>query len=508
MGILKDIFLSFFELRYPWIVGGILTSILWITLVYFFHKKARKISSPEHLQGAQIVDPKNFVRSIKEKGKIKIGPLVVPASLEVRHFLLFGKPGTGKTTILNQVISSLKKNDKSIIYDFKGDFIERFYDPKKDHIFNPLDRRSIKWNIFNEIFHRSDITSISHSLIPPQLRTQDPYWNNAARDVFSSILHYLYLNDKKTNRDIWEACTAEPEAIKKMCSYSEHTKRGLRYIEDASSRHALSVLSTMHQFVNAFEYMIQMDGDFSISKWIEEGEGKIFISSYPDIKDLLRPILSMFIDILSRKLLSLQDSLNRRIYIFLDEFGSLQFLPSIVDLLTRGRSKGASVWIGIQDLGQISRVYGENYRQSILNSCGNAFIFSVSDPTTAKYLVQRIGQRKILEPEESYSMGVEDFRDGLSISKRVKIENLLLDSDFYTLPDLTAYVQFAGIDGITRMKFPYISYLPRNPRMVMVTENILEEQKKRIQRQKEKEREIKKEMIKQKEKEQEHELIR
>jgi len=53
----------------------------------------------------------------------------------------------------------------------------------------------------------------------------------------------------------------------------------------------------------------------------------------------------------------------------------LNRLNSIVDLLTNGRSKGASVWLAVQDIGQISNLYGDNLRQTIMNACNNYFDF-------------------------------------------------------------------------------------------------------------------------------------
>jgi hypothetical protein len=52
-----------------------------------------------------------------------------------------------------------------------------------------------------------DIDAAAHSLISSAYM-QDPFWNDAARDVFSGILHYLYQNNAKSNSDIWAAVTA------------------------------------------------------------------------------------------------------------------------------------------------------------------------------------------------------------------------------------------------------------------------------------------------------------
>ena len=59
--------------------------------------------------------------------------------------------------------------------------------------------------------------------------------------------------------------------------------------------------------------------------------------------------------------------------------------------------------------------------------------FAVSDPRTAKYLVDKIGDTEIMEAEETYSMGVANYRDGVSLTQRRKRQRLILDSELMNL---------------------------------------------------------------------------
>ena len=234
-------------------------------------------------------------------------------------------------------------------------------------------------------------------------------------------------------------------------------QRGHRYIEDASSKQAMSVFSVLMQYVKSFEYMSQADGEFSLDQWLEQGKGCIFVTNYSLVQDTLRPILSLFIDLLGKKLLSQKDDYYRRIFFFLDEFGTLQRLSTIVRLLTLSRSKGGSVWIGIQDIGQIDKLYTEALRQSIINACGNTVIFSVSDPKTGKFLSEKIGEISYINTDETFSMGVESSKDGLSLSRREKKESLVLSSEILNLKDLSCYVKLPNYD-ISKTELTYKHY--------------------------------------------------
>jgi len=177
-----------------------------------------------------------------------------------------------------------------------------------------------------------------------------------------------------------------------------------------------------------------------------KGEGWLFVTNDAETSETLRPMIALFVDLIGRRLLALPDHYERRLFFILDKFGTLQSLSTIVRLLTLSRSKGGSVWLGIQDLGQIDKIYGEPLRQAIVNACGTAAIFSVSDPKTAKFLSTKIGETEFLETEETYSMGVDDHRDGLSLMQRRKVEPLILPSEIMQLKGLELFLQIPNIE--------------------------------------------------------------
>ena len=443
----------------------------------YFKKRSKEQTGNTYVRGAKLIDSKELAKQMKthkDAADLPVGPVRLPRSAEVKHLLFIGAPGTGKTNQASQMIERLiERGDKMIIYDFKGDYLAKFYDPERDIIFNPLDTRCQGWNLFNELSRYMDIDAVAHSLIA-QSYMQDPFWNDAARDVFSGILHYLYQNNARSNSDIWAAVTAPISHIAGWLKSTRGGERGYVYIQDASSKQAMSVVAVMMQYVKSFEYMSKADGSFSITEWLGDPRpGTIFITNYADVKDTLRPILSLFVDLLGRKLLSMKDDQKRRVFFLLDEFGTLQRLSTIKDLLTLSRSKGGAVFIGVQDKGQIDKIYSPEFSQSILNACGNSIIYRVSDPVTAKYLSDRIGKTEILEVDQALSMGVSDNRDGVSLMQRSREKDLVLPSEIMNLRDLEAYLKIANY-SITRIEFQYRSLCDRHEPFVVRDDLLLE----------------------------------
>ena len=452
-------------------------------MLAYFKKRARDQATGKYIRGALLISPEDLTCRMKSNGErpdLPIGPVKLPRDAEVKHMLFIGSPGTGKTNQASQMIERLvERGEKMVVYDIKGDYLAKFYDSGKDLIFNPLDSRCQGWNLFNELTRFMDIDAVAHSLIA-QSYMQDPFWNDAARDVFSGILHYLYVNKARSNSDIWTAVTAPISEVAYWLQQVKGGQRGYVYIQDASSKQAMSVVAVMMQYVKSFEYMSKADGPFSITEWLNDPKpGTIFITNYADVKDTLRPILSLFVDLLGRKLLSMKDDRKRRIFFILDEFGTLQRLSTIKDLLTLSRSKGGAVFIGVQDKGQIDKIYSPEFSQSILNACGNSLIYRVSDPMTAKYLSDRIGRTEIIETDQTMSMGVADNRDGISLMQRSREKDLVLPSEIMNLEDLEAYLKIANY-SITKIRFKYKQYPEsQEPFLVrddLMLENIVAEQ--------------------------------
>ena len=446
-----------------------------VYLAYFFiigkyKRRANAQASRKYVRGANSLSADGFAaatRKRKETLDLPFGAVRMPLSAETEHTFIIGRPSTGKTNLLCQILERLKeRHERAIVYDFKSDYFTKFYDPREDLLFNPLDARSLGWNLFNEIKTFMDVDAITGSLVPNSTAAGDPFWNDAARDVLAGIIHFLYKAGDRENRSLWEMVTEEGLVIRDCIRKIPEGQRGFRYIEDAGSKQALSVFAVMMQYARCFEFMAANDGNFTLQEWLDKGKGMIFITNYPGVQDTLRPVLSLFIDLLSRKLLSMADSRERKIFFLLDEFGTLQRLSSIIRLLTLSRSKGGAVFIAIQDYGQIDRIYTKDHRQSIVNACGSGVTFALSDPVSADISSAKLGETEYLDTETTRTMGVESYRDGTSLSERRKKERLFLPADVMDLEKLTAIVKFSGYDPVVS-KFSYRPYPGRAESFVM-----------------------------------------
>jgi len=430
-----------------WLLISLLSFSPWYVyphLIGVFGHKAD--AAGNHIRGSRLVSEADLIKicDSKKRSILCFGKVALPIMHERLHALIVGRTGSGKSTILYQHLEAIQQAERrAVVNDFKGELVEKFYRPGVDHILNPLDARGLGWTVFNDIRIITDLHAIAASLIPPS-SGDDKFWSAAAQAVFKGVLSYCMYSGKLTNAYLWEALTSPTEEIATMCKTTPGGMAGFTYIQDASSKQAAGVIAVLMSYTSWLE--LANDGDFSIHNWLENGTGTIFLTTRAEIAQTLRPYLSLFIDLLGSKALSLPDTTNtsQNIYFILDEFANLQQLPNVTQLLTAGRSKGLVVEIGVQDLAGIAKIYGREASRTIINNTCTKMILPIGDPDTAEYFSKLAGDQELWQASTSYSIGKEASGSGESHSRQEKIRSIILPSDIMRLQLGEGYLVMPG----------------------------------------------------------------
>lgn len=111
------------------------------------------------------------------------------------------------------------------------------------------------------------------------------------------------------------------------------------------------------------------------------------------------PILSFFIHELFQANLDMANMVDRkmvnRIHFLIDEFGNLPKIPQFSTMLSLGLGYEILFTIIVQNLEQITRVYGKDDAQTILSNLGNTLYLKTDDKQTATEISARLGNRTI-----------------------------------------------------------------------------------------------------------------
>jgi type IV secretory pathway TraG/TraD family ATPase VirD4 len=436
---------AFFALLISFVAWGV-----YPLAVAFFKRKATRETQIEHIRGPKLITPEQLNDQLKEEKKecrLPLGEIKIPVEYEPEHLFVVGKTRVGKTVAIMQMIAECRRKDqKAVVYDFKGDYTSKFYNPETDFILNCVDPRTAGWTITNDIKTKMDLISLTQSLIPPG-GGDEKFWNSAAQKVFSGLLSAGIVGRKRSNKDLWKAVTASVEDIAAAIQNVDGGAAGYSFLQKPESNQAASIIAVMMSYVAWLEFASFADGDFSIQQWLERDTGGIiFLTGREELQDTLKPMLSLFIDLLGKKFLSLPDNKARRLFVFLDEAATLQRLPSLKRLLIAGGSRGCIVTIGVQDFASLDKIYGKEDSVTIYNSCGNNLVLNVSDPGTADFFSRRFGRFQYWDTNENISMGVQDGRDGRSLSRQKFTEDLILPSEIQGLKKLEGFIKIPEHD--------------------------------------------------------------
>ena len=441
--------------------------------ILFFLYAAGWMTDSKYLRGAAKVPrirlQQTLQAAVRQEGGIghlRICGLPLPRDLETKHILIMGTTGTGKSVLFNQIIGQIRTRgraggprDKMVIYDVKGEFLSKHYDPAADRIFYPFDARSLRWSFFNEIRTGPDFEIISKIIFQAAKETRaDPFWNNAAKDVFVAGLRFLRQEGATANGDIWSFFSLGLEDIIRHLKTLPVEDRGaLKHIESKGSGPAASVISTLTEKIGFFRYLVGMDGEFSFRDFIRQpGGGHLFLLNIKNYAETFRPLMTFAFDVMIRETLSLPDTNkqeNRRIWFCIDEIGSLDQISVLFDLLTVGRSKGGCMVVANQDLGKIEDVYGRPNKMTFYNNFNTGFFLRLNDPDTAEFLSRSIGEREIIKRMEGRQLSPKDYGDRKTITDQDKIEKLMLPSEFMHIPDFRAIVKFSAY-GVSEVEIP------------------------------------------------------
>lgn len=459
------------------IVTGLVGIPYYWIVFRFFKWVANRHINDEYVSGSRFVPASQMKEQLQGiETDIPLGQLKIPVNCETKHFFVVGRTGAGKTQVLQAAMTHLQKcGAKIICLDCKGDYLTSNYDPDRDLIFSPTDERTVHWSIFNDVESKLDIDQVICQCLVPNRKDGDPFWTTASRAVLQGILHYAWRTagrGKVYNKYIWELMQSGASNIAKKLTEIPEGKVGYSMIADPASKQSLGVIANFMQDVTALQVMARQDGEFSIKKWLyDPTPGTLYVVNHIKSRDFQKSILTLLLDMAANEILMMADHPDRRIYFFLDEFSALHKMNSLIELLTRGRSKGASVWLGTQEIGQISTVYGRELVTTIVNNCGSKVILPVAEPETERYLSDLIGDTEIRETSETHSMGPADLRDGINLSRNTKIKKLVLPSSLQSLHELEAIVKFPNVD-YTKTTIPYIHY-PKNHEYLILRKDML-----------------------------------
>lgn len=425
--------------------------LLFIAGVARSRRAGRAMRRGQTLRGPELLSPEAFVR-LKQSDGIgfrtdegdslralfgrRAGALAIRAQEESSHFLLMGDTGTGKSSLIRQMLAQVADRDEAaIVYDPALEFTPQFYRPERgDRILNPLDTRMPYWSPGDEVQHRAEALAFAKALFPDD-RRDNRFFVESPRKIFARLLSF-----KPTAQEIahW---LQHPAEIDRLLSGTELAAM----IDPSAPSQRAGVLASLSMVGDSFELIptaAETTAQWSAQDWAQQRKGWIFLTSTPQTLDRLRPLITVWLDLLIMRLLSG----GPPVWVFLDELPTLNKLPKLPEALALARKPNVRLVIGFQGRAQLEARYGTE-SEAMLSQPATKVFLRTSEPRAAEWISKALGEIEFERLRESvnydkYKPALPFFhRKGHGYSLDRQTKPLVLASEIIGLRNLTAYLK-------------------------------------------------------------------
>jgi type IV secretory pathway TraG/TraD family ATPase VirD4 len=402
------------------------------------------------LRGPQMLSPKEFNKQQKGDGigfkTTELGKMMrIPLRKEAQHFQIMGDTGVGKTQLIMQILRQIReRGDSAIIYDPACEYLQRFYDSKRgDVVLNPLDERCPYWGPAQEMASNAEADAIAASLYQPATDVKDEFFHQTPAQIFAHLLKKgptaHQLAEWMANSDTLETLVAGTEM-----SF---------YIDRKAGPQRAGVLASLGLVAKCFRILpekAQTNGTWNARTWAKERKGWVFITSRPAERETLRPLHSLWIDLLVMRLLTAPQPGQKPVWFVIDELASLQKLPQLHTAITENRKSKNPLVLGFQGKAQLEVIYG-HLAEVMLSQPATKIFMKTAEPKASEWISEAIGKVEIERLKETKFDG---SRSGKNFTVDRQIEPLVMGSEISGLDDRHAYLKLGNL--VARFDFDYL----------------------------------------------------
>lgn len=410
----------------PWMWGH---SIALTAAIVAFFLLLQKKDIPLRLNSEEILSGPQLISMAEAQKKVRLQPgektlfwagLHLPYRCATEHFAVVGTPGSGKSLTLQLLMKSILPNMHSgshmraMIYDAKRDTMKLLSSLFRDHPnppyicnMNPFDARSCPWDMASDIQDGATAYEVAKIFLPESNESQ-PFFRNAGRNVLAGVMQALgsIAPGAWTLRDVVYILQSKQRLIVVLNSCVETSDITNLWPEDP--RLVANILSTIESLMKPLSFVAaawhhNQNPAVSIEAWASSSM-IVVLGSDPKFDAIMQPLNRVIFKRMV-ELVRMYDDVSSRVisesWFIIDELRNAGNLEDLDKLLVEGRSKGACVAIGFQDIAGLREVFGEKRADEIIGTCGNKVFLQSGEGTTIDYATKHFKSQEILETKTS-----------------------------------------------------------------------------------------------------------
>lgn len=406
-----------------------------------------------------------------------------------------GSSGTGKSRAIsrNLVLQAVKRGESVILTDPKSELYESMGEYLRENgyivkVFNLVEMdHSDSWNCLGEV-GSSELMAQTFADIVLQNTSgdsKDAFWYNAELNLLKALVLYVALEmppEKRNIATVYDLLYTQTEKglSDMMASIShEHANQYTGELlppSPASAPYAIfrqsseTVRTSVIIGLGSKLAVLQAQQVRNITSYNEidlELPGKqkcayfCIVSDQDSTYDFLS---SLFFSFLFIRLIRYADAyceggmLHPKVKFILDEFPNCCLIPDFTKKCSTIRSRGCSVAVFFQNVGQMRNRYPDDQWQEILGACDSTVFLGCTDMLTAEYFSGRIGTASV-EVEgtmrELNTMHITDYTPRFRKTNSLGRRPLLTPDEVLRLPPDQVLIFIRGQKVMRAKRFDY-----------------------------------------------------
>lgn len=406
-----------------------------------------------------------------------------------------GAPGTGKSRSIsrNLILQAARRGESVIITDTKSELYESTSEFLRDQgytvrVFNLIEmEHSDSWNCLGEVGGSEIMAQTFCDIVLSNTSgdSRDAFWYNAELNLLKALVLYVSLEMPPESRNlgqVYELLTSENE--RSLTRIMNSVKREHPNAFTGEMMPPSPAFAPFSIFMQASEtvrtsviiglgsklQVMQAQLVRSITSYDEidlELPGKQKCAYYCIISDqdsTFEFLSSLFFSFLFIRLIRYADAygkggvLDTKVKFILDEFPNACSILDFTKKCSTIRSRGVSVAVFFQNIGQMRNRYPDDQWQEILGSCDTTVFLGCTDMLTANYFSERLGTASVeveSEARELNTMHITNYTPRFRKTNSLGRRQLLTPDEVLRLQPDEELIFVRGQKVLRAQRFDY-----------------------------------------------------
>lgn len=451
------------------------TNLFWTVLIIwvwyrFFRKKEEKKEEPKKSDPPKET-PDSFIIPLKNNNPLHLRNIQ-------NGVMIVGQPGSGKTaSIIHPILyQAIHKDWTGLVYDLKGKLGDEVISCSDSIVDKSNRKTALKFINFSNPFKSDRVnpispiylnnkaealdfvgTLLSNLMATDSSKSEDPFWFNNAKNIFTSIVWFLRNNQPAlcTLPHAIALAYSNPDSLINLLQSDEESARLLSTLRASSEakdkKLFINILSTLYTHLMALDlpelFWVLSGDEVNLNVNSKENPTLLTIANHEPLQKVYSPIIAVICNVVTQRM---NEEGKLKGIILFDEFASIK-IPNFERIPETIRSRGVATVIALHDKQQLITKYGDSIAETIASTLATKFYFKSTNSKTVEEAVKILAKRDVRFSTKSESKS--DSNQG--ITKTTGVSETIQERDYLKMDEITNYDrgEFAGIFSDANVKY-------------------------------------------------------